>query len=201
MGALCLALVLAGLTLPTPAWAAAESSNFRGSSAIADFSSTDPSGCILTSAFVFGTDGRLHEPPGPPVTSPTVQVNLFQFDSCTGTTLVFAYGLVTIPDEAFQIDQQLTSATLNATVQATDLNTGSTLNVDIDVTWTGTGELTRQSIHSHFHAPGFISHTRFNGTFREAQASGSISFAGTSLAGQSTSALIGSTKSGSVVID
>jgi hypothetical protein len=39
------------------------------------------------------------------------------------------------------VNRELTSATLNATVEVTDEITGSTSKVDVDLTWSGTGSL------------------------------------------------------------
>ena len=55
---------------------------------------------------------------------------------------------------------------------------------------------------SQFHAPGFIFQSRFNGTFRDAQASGNVSLGGVNLATQpSLFAQIVSVREGSVTID
>jgi hypothetical protein len=129
-------------------------------------------------------------------------VTIFQFDNCTGATLLAAFGQATLTDQAFQVNRELTSATLNATLQVTDVVAGSTSNVDVDLTWTGTGQLTRESDRFHLRAPGSIFQSRLNGTFRGAQASGSVSLGGVNLATQlSIFAQIASVKSGSVTID
>jgi hypothetical protein len=79
--------------------------------------------------------------------------------------------------------------------------TCGTFDVEVAMTWTGTGELERLRDRSHFYAPGLIAHNRFDGTFREAVASGSVSLGGTNLTPQAPEfAEIGSVKQGSVTI-
>jgi hypothetical protein len=188
-------------SLSTPA-RAGDTFNIRGPSALADFFSTDPSGCVFTDVFVFANDRRLHDPPGPPTTSSEASVGIFQADFCTGTERISAFGSGQLADPAFQITPKLTSATLNTTIEVFDSVSGSTFNVDVALTWTGTGGLIRQSQRLHFRSPGFIQHFRFNGTFRDAEASGSVSLGGTNLTPQpSFFAQLASIKEGSVVID
>jgi hypothetical protein len=194
-------LALLTSSLPTPV-RAGDTFNLRGPSAFAGFFSPDPSGCVFTDVFVFANDRRLHDPPGPPTTFSEAFVNIFQFDNCTGTELISAFGSAQLADPAFQITPQLTSATLNTTIEVFDFVSGSTFNVDVALTWTGTGGLIRQSQRSHFRAPGFIQHSRFTGSFRDAQASGSVSLGGTNLTPEpSFFAQLASIKEGSVVID
>jgi hypothetical protein len=72
----------------------------------------------------------------------------------------------------------------------------------VELTWSGTGELVRESERFHLHASGFITQSRFNGSFRDAQASGSVSLGGVNLATQPSSfAQSASVKLGSVEID
>jgi hypothetical protein len=116
-------LCLAGLTLPTAVWAG-EHFTFSGPSAVVSFVSTE--GCITTDVSVFASDESLHDPPGPPTPMSVANVMIDQFDNCTGATLLSAFGEATLTDQAFEVKSQLTSATLNATVQVTDSITGST---------------------------------------------------------------------------
>jgi len=204
-GAVCLAF-LGVLTLPTPA-RAADSFNFRGRFANAVFRSTDPTGCIVTVVFVTVTEGRLHNPPGPPsasvATDPVATVRIAQDDYCTSAYL-HAFGEATLTDETFQVNKELTSASLNATVLViNDAHDLFAYDVDLALTWTGTGELVRQSDRFHFHASDFSFQSRSNGTFRDAVASGSVSLAAslgdTNLTPQaSMDAQIGSVKSGTL---
>ena len=185
--------------MPTAVWAG-DTFNFRGPSAVGEFLRIE--GCIVTDVFVVATEGRLHDPPGPPTPVSFADVNLIQFDNCTGTTLLAAFGEATLTDEAFQVNRELTSATLNATIQVTDFITGSTSNVDVDLTWSGAGALLRESERFHFRAPGFILQSRLNATFRDAQALGSVTLGGVNWTPQPSSfAQIASVKQGSVTIE
>jgi hypothetical protein len=76
---------------------------FRGESVSAFFTNTD--GCIETSVFVAATKGVSQNSPGPG--SPVSQVGLFisQFDFCTGTLLVSAESLSSVPEADFQVSQ------------------------------------------------------------------------------------------------
>jgi hypothetical protein len=187
------------VTLPNTG-RAADTFNVRGPSAFAEFSRTE--GCITTVVFVFGTEVKFHDPPGPPTPVSFAEVGLLQFDDCTGATLQAAFGDATLTDEAFQVNRELSSATLNATVQVTDEITGSTSTVEVDLTWTGTGELVRETERFHSHAPGVNFQSRFNGRFRDAEASGSVSLGGVNLAQQpSEFAQLASVKQGEVTIE
>jgi hypothetical protein len=200
VGALCLALVLAGLTLPTPVWAV-DIYNIMGPYATASFSTTDPTGCIVTNVNVYATDGRQQNPPGPPTASSVADVIISQYDDCAGALLLSGFGEATLTREAFQVTGQSISATLNATVPVTDSVTGSTFNVEVALTWTGTGELTRVSDRYHDQEPGFTFESRSEGTVRPAVTSGSVSLAGTNLTPQpSYYAFLGSAKSGVMLI-
>jgi hypothetical protein len=195
------AFVLAVFSLQAPAQAG-DSFNFRGLTAVAEFSNTDGSGCVFTDAFIFASNGRLHDPPGPGTPSPVAEVNIFQYDSCSGTQLLAAFGSSSLTADSLQVDKKLTSATLNATVQVFDYISGNTFNEDIALNWTSTGDPVSEKDHFQFRAPGYIANYRFSGTSRPAQASGSVSDGVTNFSpGPSYYAEIDSVKSGSVTIN
>jgi hypothetical protein len=194
-------LALMVLALPKIALAG-DSYNFKGSTANAFFSRVDASGCVFTDVFVFATATRLHDPPGPGADAPFAQVNIFQYDWCTGTELMSAFGSGSPAAGDFQVSRQLSSATLNTSLQVFDFISGNTLNVTLAVNWTSTGDPVAVKERFHFRAPGHIESFRFNGTFRPAEASGSVSDGVTNLTPNTTSsAEIGTVKYGSVVID
>jgi hypothetical protein len=60
-------IVFGLIVLAAPAWAG-DTFRFKGQSANAFFSSTDPSECIFTDVFVFASEEAVisHDPPGPP---------------------------------------------------------------------------------------------------------------------------------------
>jgi hypothetical protein len=193
------ALALMVLSLPATVLAG-DSVNFRGPTADASFSSS--SGCAITDVFVFANTGRLHDPPGSGTPSSVAGVNIFQFDSCSGTQLMAAFGEASLAAEDFQVAKGLNSATLNATIQVFDFISANTFNVDLAIDWTATGDSVNVKDHFHFRAPGHVENFRFSGTFRPAQAAGTVSDRVTDFTPAPTSfAEIGSVKEGSVIID
>ncbi len=195
-----LTLTLAVFSLPTTAWAG-EVFSFKGKSAGAFFSSTDPSGCIITDAFVFASEDTFQNPPGPGNSSSGASLFIAQFNVCTSTQLLAASGFASLADPDFQVLGKLNSATLNATVNVFDFVSSSSFNVDVDLTWTGTGPLSRQNSHFHFQSLGCNASGHSNSTSRSAEASGSVSDGATNFTPvPSLGASLSSAKSGNVFI-
>ncbi len=171
--AVVLALIL--VALPVMSALAGNIFHFSGRSADAFFSSFDPSGCIGTFVSVFANDGRFQAPPGPGSSSSGASIFIDQFDFCTGSS-VFFFGFATLADADFRVSRGLTSARLNTTIPVVD-PFGSPLDVDVDLTWTGTGDLSRGNSHFHSQSPNCIVNGHSNGSFRFAEASGSVTIA------------------------
>jgi len=133
-------------------------SHFKDLSATADFQTS--SGCVDTFVSV-GADAS------------TAGVFITQFDTCSSTLLKEAFGQTANPD--MQVDQNLRSASLHATIPVYDLVSNTTSPVAVNLTWTG-GSL-RMSEDSIFHmrGPGIIENGQFRGDFRPAVASGTVS--------------------------
>jgi hypothetical protein len=130
------------------------------------------------------------------------QVNISQYDSCSGTQLMAAFGSSPLTGDSLQVDKKLSSATLNATVQVFDYISGNTFNEDIALNWTAAGDPVSEKDHFQFRAAGYIANYRFSGTFRPAQASGNMSDGVTNFSpSPSYYAEIDSVKSGSVTIN
>ncbi|MGH7801168.1 MAG: hypothetical protein ACREOW_11180 [Thermodesulfobacteriota bacterium] len=183
-------LALAVLTIPINAQAA-DTFHFRGESADAHFFSVNPPACdcnvsagngkhstpacIFTDAFVFATDNKFQSPPGPGESSSFASFFIFQFD-CTFTTLLVAdcFSSTPLAAQDFQVGQTLESATLNTTLECFNFLSGTLFNVNVDLLWMGTGDLFRGNSHSHSSIPGCTFNSRFNGTFRPAEASGTV---------------------------
>jgi hypothetical protein len=201
--ALALAAVMSTLVVAFPAQAAPAETfhfSFKGQFAEAFFTSTDPSGCIQTDVFVFAVDGKLKQDGAPAVES-SASVAISQFDVCTGTGLLDAFGSATLEPAEFVIDNKLTSATLDTTVTVMDFVSGTTFPVDVAVSWTGTGATFRVKEHSQIKTPGFKLNSRFDGTFRDAAASGTVSDGTTNFTPEPAAfADMGSVKSGEVSI-
>ncbi len=161
---------------------------FHGQSAFADFDST--SGCIETFAEVDGTQSN---------TSPEADVYIAQFDNCTGTLLLEAFGSTFNP--TFQVGGKLASASLSATISVFDDVSNTTFTVSVSMTWTATGALSHEIGSQHFHTKNFIENFHFNDTFRDASASGTVSDGTTNFTpSSSVFAQIASFKEGDVTI-
>jgi len=139
------------------------------------------------------------DPPGPPDSSATAFVGIFQYDYCTGYTLANVFGYASLAGQNFQVRQS--SATLKATIPAFDYLTYSSTAVSVDLTWARSGPLSRSNYSSHFQSPDVIVNTHSSGTFCPAQASGSVSVGFTNFASGPLSGFLGTSQSGSVVIN
>ena len=163
---------------------------FHGLTAFAEFDTYSPNGCVETFVYVDGTHSHNY----------TVgDVFIGQFDYCTQTLLLSAFGSASNPN--FQIDKKLGSASLNTTIPVTDYVSGNTFNVSISVTWTAIDALMHENGSFHFHSKGFIDNSHFNAGFRDANASGTVSDGTTNYTPDSALyAQLASMKSGDVFI-
>jgi hypothetical protein len=125
---------------------AGDTVRFKGQSTNAFFSSTNPSGCIVTEVFILASEGALisHEPPGPPNPSSesAAVIAISQFDPCNGIQLVAAECSNSVPlaDPDFQvIGKTLDSAMLNTTLGCLDFDGGGSFNVSVALTWIAVG--------------------------------------------------------------
>ena len=165
--------------------------------AYAQFSSVDPSGCILTTVDIFGED--LVVGSGPGSASSDTQLTIYQYDACTDTVLLDAHGSASLADRDFRVSGNLDSATLNATASIYDYVSHSYFDVFVDLTWTGTGSLNHYNDQSRWHSPGCNSINHFISAFRYEEASGIVSDGETDFApAPSVSAYIYSNKIGDV---
>ena len=143
----------------------------KSQSASAMFTSVSSDGCVQTDVTVYAVDGDENSPPGPPEVQGFAAVNINTVALCEPGPGLSAAGGILNPD--FQVDQQLTTATLNASIPVSgDLPISS---VEIHLTWTGTGEIVRSHSHDHVRTPDFVAIFNGTGDLRTAQASGSVS--------------------------
>src|SRR5262245_47789221 len=169
-----LALVLLSLALPARAVEAQTLHvKFQGQTAQAEFSSIK--GCVQTVVYVLATDGRFKTDPGGPEAASGSEVYISQEDVCTQTQLVDAFGFAVMAPDEFQIDKQLTLATLTATIQVSDFASGTSFPVHVSVSWTGFGDTFSQDDRFHLKTPGSKVNFHLDGAFRQATASGSVS--------------------------
>ena len=153
----------------------------------ASFSSLDPSGCVETFVFVFGSNETVREGPGKPSTGPLAFVQLSQFDFCNNTIGEY-FGIA--EDAAFEVSRRLDQAHLKATVPGFIDETGVETPAVVDLTWTGAGELISQNDRSRVKFPGSMLTQWVKGTFRPAQVSGTVTVGKQNLAADPVDALI-----------
>jgi len=193
-----LALMLATFSQHTTA-SAGDHFKFSGRNAGAFFQASD-GGCLEMFAGAFANDGKVQSPPGPGSTSSFADVFVEIFDVCNSVSIYSASGFSDLDDRAFQINRTLTSASLNATIPGGD-SFGNPVDISVDLVWIGTGDLSRGTFHSHSKSPGCVINSRFHGTFRPAQASGTVSVGDTNFTPNPTdNAGLGSAKSGDLFI-
>ena len=77
---------------------------------------------------------------------------------------------------------KLGEARLQATVPAFDAVNDEAVQVTVDLAWTGFGAPFIQVSNNHIRQGGFSIHERFKGTFREADATGTVSADGETVA-------------------
>jgi hypothetical protein len=153
----------------------------HGRLASAYFTSIDPAGCLSTTLNIQVSDEAFHTA-GAPQPNPELAVSVFQFDTCSGTQLTDASGLVAIPASSFQVDRQLNLARLDVTgVLITDYVSETVLNLEFHIDWRATGDVQRTHSHMSSQTPGFRDSFRMSGTGRPAEAVGAVLLSGTNL--------------------
>lgn len=176
--------------------------NFRGLGANASFSSVD--GCIRTNVDIFTAEATLQTSPGSGDPFSSVNIFINQYDTCTDpeTRLLTAEGVADLAESDLQIDTRLNWAQLNTVVTMVDTLSGNTFDAAIDLIWNGNAPVTREHSVLHDNLPGCIHINRFIGTFRSADAYGSVSSGMTNFTPEpSLGALLISSKSADMSID
>ena len=153
-----------------------------GSHAFAQFSSTDPSGCIRTNLSLEAANLVDQQPPGPPDTrSLLLFIFIFQFDDCTNTLLHKGEGFQELDKNAFKVSNSPTPARLTTSLTVTDFTSGP-FDVNVDLTWSVVDRPRGIPDTIHFElAPGckLTAHVSDSTVF--ASASGTVSVAGTNV--------------------
>ena len=163
----------------------------------ASFSSVDPSGCVETFVFVFGSIETVRQGPGKPITGPLAVVQLSQFDFCNNTLGEF-FGIA--DDASFEVSRQLDQAHLKASVPGFVDETGVETPAAVDLTWTGAGQLIKENDRSRVKFPGSMLTQWLRGTFRPAQVSGTVTVGKRNLATDPVDALIVRATQGSLEV-
>jgi hypothetical protein len=192
--------VLSILALPNAA-SAADVFHFRGLSAFASFTMTDPSGCVRTDVFIVASETQTQSPPGRPDRSGIFALSEEFFLLCDGGASRFS-GSASLAKGDFQVRRNLDVATLEATISFC-------VNLDcnpifVDVTWNGIGDLRREHSSFHLNTPDLKVHSRSILRNRSAVASGTVRLCdscGNEIPNPTDSAEIMWAQSGQVVIE
>jgi hypothetical protein len=151
--------------------------NLRGPLINAFFSSMDPTDCIETDTFVSANRPTDQLLPGPGTTTGIGSVSIFEYDSCTDTTLLQAVGEIdTLSAADFQVSRQLDWASLNTTITVTNIDTGDLFDVSVNVALVGTSDIHRDDENTNDrYGLGCHVLNRWKGSGRDAIASGVVS--------------------------
>jgi hypothetical protein len=151
--------------------------NLRGPLINASFSAMDRSGCIETDTFVTANRPTDQLLPGRGTTTGIGAVSIFEYDSCTDTSLLQAVGQTdTLSATDFQVSNQLDWASLRKTITVTNIDTGATFDVSVNVALVGTSVIARDHSNSNdFYGGGCHVLNRWKGSGRTANASGVVS--------------------------
>jgi hypothetical protein len=168
--------------------------NFSGETATAYYFASDA--CVQTWLDLFYVvNGREHMQ-RKPVTIWVVAGFIYQYDFCADTAQS-GYFYSELEPDAFQVQRDLSAATLRATLLACD---DECFSVEVDLAWTGVGDTFRNKGVSHFTSPDYRSVYRYDSTARFAESAGSVTTAFGATYLQAYDAQLQSVKSGSVVM-
>ncbi len=146
---------------------------FSGGQACAFF--VNLSGTVETDVLVFTSSGTVKES-GQPTAESFTFVGITQVDFKNPKKprlLVEAFGKA--PVGTLQIDLvKLSSGSLTASVPVFDSVSGASLTASISLTWTGTGDVTTVKDSFTFSTSTFTIRERVDESFRDAQASGTV---------------------------
>jgi hypothetical protein len=159
------------------------------------------SACINSFVAIAADNGREKETDSPNTMISRAAWLIQQYDLCNSVDPFFALGSDLLPEGAFQIDKKLNTATLNTTIEVFDFESGNSFPVDFSVNWTATGASIEQNDHFQIIEPDFVLIQRVMGTFRIANASGSVSLGSTNLTPHpAVRSTVGSSNQGSVTV-
>ena len=147
---------------------------YQGEAATAFFSSTTD-GCIYTDAYLFAGENTAKAGPGAPTKSKSARVSIYRYDGCNGIWLSSAYGETPLDAASFQMDGQLNNAHLQTTVNLIDGNSGASIALAVNLTWTGNGDVKHNKSQYQYESAGCKVKGRFNGDYRAATLTGSMS--------------------------
>lgn len=160
----------------------------------------DFSDCAESGVWLFVSEVKDQGPPGKGELSPWLYLSVWQENYCEGD-YSSSYFDGPLDSAAFEMDKNLSVATLNTTVELYDWQTDTTEAVTVDLTWHGEGDLVKESVHWRYKVGDLIVRERMNGTNREASAFGTVMLESTNLISRpSDYALLQQVKSGVVTV-
>ncbi|MDP9317998.1 MAG: hypothetical protein M3O94_02765 [Actinomycetota bacterium] len=170
-------LILSPLSVANAATDRVTVENLRGPLINAFFSSLDPSGCIETDTFVTANRPTDQLLPGRGTTTGIGAVSIFEYNSCTDTSVLQAVGQTdTLAAADFQVSRQLDWASLHTTITVTNIDTGDDFDVSVNIALVGTGDIHRDHDNTNDrYGGGCHVLNRWKGAGRDADASGSVS--------------------------
>ena len=197
------AALLVALLAPGAASAATFTYHLQGNNAAASLEAMDQDGCTFTGAYVYVYETRDNIQPGAPQSGTWLSVQIYKTNECLGyEVLLNAFGSVALPAGAFDVQGNLTGATLDAEVPVFDYLTGQSGVVTISLSWTGEGDVFRNLQSSRYSSPYYKFTYRSNGSYRSADVTGSLVYGGVDLAaGASAAGYLTASQSGSVTIE
>ena len=193
------ALVIAVLVVPSSLFAG-EIRQFSGNNAYASFSTS--TSCSQTYMSINASESKVRNPPGRPGFDAEASVLISVWNSCDNTQ-VYGSGFIPLGKKEFQIDRKLNSATLNTKLKVDKYQwvcDGNSypicenhflgqVDVSISLSWNATGGLSTSTYTDSYQSKFCKSSYSSTGSWRPAQASGSVSD-GTINFTQSTSATL-----------
>ena len=199
MKRICLAAAFGLALLPTAVRAETAVFHQQGETAYAYFANMDAAGCVYTEIDIQAFEDRMQAPPGPPERGSWVTLYVNQYDYCQERTLLSGGGETLLSPDAFRVLGGLQSARVDAVITLDDLISGGLLQASLSFTWTGTSELFQGGSTNHVRNAQYSISSRFTGSQRQADATGTILVGSTSIeAGDSNFAVIQSSETGRI---
>lgn len=177
---------------------ATASCSYKGLSAVAQISSTDSTGCVVSSTDVFAATHvqRGSQTGSTDVTTAYVTVDVY--DQCAGNLLAEGFGFADSP--TFQIDSALAQAHIDMTAPVTDDISGAMSTYTVSLTFRGIGATTKTTDSFHLRSPHYAMHSHYAGDTRAAFASGTVSDGTTTFSGTTAYATLMSVSGGELLL-
>jgi len=198
-GIAALVASLAALATPLSA-SSAEATATTQSTAEANFTQVDATGCVLTQTIILAVDEASRT--GPSASSSSwLYLSIGRYDTCVGQFLFGASHSGPLPAGAFQVSAGSHTAELDASIDAVELVTGTPLSLELHLGWVGGEVVQRDHSHGNEWSEWGMNAYVSGDSFRTAIASGTVTGGADHFtAGQATRAFIGAIREGSVQV-